>query len=472
MAEQIKSDYLITGAGAMGMAFADTLMSETDATMTIVDSHHRPGGHWNDAYPFVHLHQPSSFYGVNSKALGADTIDQVGWNKGLYELASAGEVCAYFEQVMQQQFLPSGRVRYLPMTEHVGGGEVRSLVSGESQRIEADKLVDATYMNVQVPSTTKPKYTIADGVQCVPLNDLVRVTAPRDYVIIGAGKTGMDAVLFLLANAVDPQRIRWIMPRDSWLLDRANIQPVNTQRTTGMTSPAAGFVKQQQAIAEAENIEDLFDRVEACGQLLRLDPNIRPTMYRCATVTTQELEQLRRIDQIIRKGHVTEISADTITLTGGTEPTSADTLHVDCSADALARRPVTKVFDGSQLTLQTVRTCQQVFSAAFIAHIEATRKDDDDDEKNRLCAVVPHPDSDIDFLRTSYAANLNQFNWAADAEIAAWLQNARLDGFRGLARLRDAADKDPGAAALMKQVETYAMPAMGKLQQFLAEVDG
>ena len=51
------------------MAFADTLLSETEATMALVDRRHRPGGHWNDAYPFVRPHQPPSFYGVSSRSL-------------------------------------------------------------------------------------------------------------------------------------------------------------------------------------------------------------------------------------------------------------------------------------------------------------------------------------------------------------------------------------------------------------------
>ena len=40
----------------------------------------------------------------------SDSIDKVGWNKGLYELASRDEVCAYYDTVMNQTFLPSGRV--------------------------------------------------------------------------------------------------------------------------------------------------------------------------------------------------------------------------------------------------------------------------------------------------------------------------------------------------------------------------
>ena len=91
-AECLEADYLVVGAGAMGMAFTDVLMTETNATVIMVDRNHKPGGHWTTAYPFVRLHQPSAFYGVNSKPLGENKIDQVGFNKGLYELASAQDV--------------------------------------------------------------------------------------------------------------------------------------------------------------------------------------------------------------------------------------------------------------------------------------------------------------------------------------------------------------------------------------------
>ena len=63
------------------------------------------------------------------------------------------------------------------------------------------------------------------------------------------------------------------------------------------------------------------------------------------------------------------------------------------------------MFDGDRLTLQTVRHCQQVFSAAFIAHVEAAY--DDVEEQNTLCGVVPHPDSATDWIRTAYGNSLN-----------------------------------------------------------------
>ena len=55
----IETDYLVIGAGAIGMAFVDTLLTDSEAQVVMVDRHHRPGGHWNEAYPFVRLHQPA-----------------------------------------------------------------------------------------------------------------------------------------------------------------------------------------------------------------------------------------------------------------------------------------------------------------------------------------------------------------------------------------------------------------------------
>ena len=88
----IETDYLIIGAGVVGMAFADSLIAESDADLVIVDRRHRPGGHWNDAYPFVRLHGPSALYGVNSRRLGPDAIDQGGPNAGYYPRATAAEI--------------------------------------------------------------------------------------------------------------------------------------------------------------------------------------------------------------------------------------------------------------------------------------------------------------------------------------------------------------------------------------------
>jgi cation diffusion facilitator CzcD-associated flavoprotein CzcO len=41
--DSFKTDYLIIGAGASGLAFADTLLDETDAHITLVDPRDKAG---------------------------------------------------------------------------------------------------------------------------------------------------------------------------------------------------------------------------------------------------------------------------------------------------------------------------------------------------------------------------------------------------------------------------------------------
>ena len=84
-AEQtLQADYLVVGSGAVGMAFADTIASESESTVVIVDRLESPGGHWTSAYPFVRLHQPAAYYGVNSRDLGTGRLEDNGDNAGLY----------------------------------------------------------------------------------------------------------------------------------------------------------------------------------------------------------------------------------------------------------------------------------------------------------------------------------------------------------------------------------------------------
>lgn len=155
----IETDYLVVGAGAAGMAFTDSLIEHSDAEVVMVDRRHRPGGHWNDAYPFARLHQPSAYYGVSSRPLCSDAVDRYGPNAGFYERATADEICAYFERVLEEQLLPSGRVQFSPMCDYrpgVGGRHrFASLLTGEEHEVTVRrKVVDATYLESPVPRRT------------------------------------------------------------------------------------------------------------------------------------------------------------------------------------------------------------------------------------------------------------------------------------------------------------------------------
>jgi hypothetical protein len=231
----------------------------------------------------------------------------------------------------------------------------------------------------------------------------------------------MDACLWLLRHGIAPHRLMWVTPRDSWLLDRAAIQP--GPLFAGQV--LADFAAQLTAVENAESVGDLFDRLAANGCLLRIDESVQPQMYRCAIVSGQELSALRGIKDVVRLGHVQEIAPGGLVLDGGTVATAGSVTYVDCTGDGLGSRKSTAVFDAERITLQTVRTCQPVFSAAVIAHVETAYTDEE--TKNALCGPVPHPDVPRDWLRMTLAFNRNQLKWFADPDMMAWLDSSRLN---------------------------------------------
>jgi len=456
----LEVDYLVMGAGAAGMAFADSLVTESNATMAIVDTQHRPGGHWNRAYPFVRLHQPSAFYGVNSRALGSGKVDVAGLNKGYYELASGSEVASYFDQVMRRQFLPSGRVHYFPMSRANEDGLVTSLVSGRQRRVKARKVVDASYSHTTVPSMRPPPFPVAPGITCVPVNELPRVAGTGSgYVVIGAGKTGMDACLWLLENGADPDSIRWVMPRDYWWINRATYQPGAEHFERVVESIANGV----EALGSAESVDDVFARLEAFGEFRRIDPAVKPTGFHGGFVSDAELALLRGIRSIVRLGRVTRIDSGEIVLERGTMPTGRDILHIDCSAAGIPPKPSRPVFEGNRITLQWIRLAQPTFSWSMIGHVEAAYGDEA--QKNRICNPISPPHEAKDWIRMMGTELGNQLVWSKDADIRDWQFKSRLDPFTQ--RIRTIQPAQAGAMAHLQRYGKYAGAAARNVPQLL-----
>lgn len=425
----IETDYLVVGSGAMGLAFADALVAESDARIAIVDRHGQPGGHWNDAYSFVALHQPSAYYGVNSMPLGSGIKDSHGVNAGLYELATGPEVCGYFSAVMRQKLLASGRVDYLPMTDYRGDGRLVSLLTGEEIRVQVRRrTVDATYSATAVPSTHTPAYAVADGVRLVTPNVLPHLARdggpiPPAYVIIGAGKTAMDAAVWLLGAGVPADRIRWVMPRDSWLINRQTTQP----GTEFFHDSIGAYARGLEAFATAPDAEALFDQLEAAGNMLRIDRSVRPRMFHYATISTGEVEALRGIADVIRHGRVRAIESGGLRFDDAFVPVAAGALYVDCSASGITRRPPVPVFAPDLITLQVVRAPAPTFSAALTAWVETHVEDDA--RRNALCTPIVFPDDLRDYPQAELANLRIQAAWATEPDLRRWIRDSRLDGF-------------------------------------------
>ncbi|HSH46789.1 MAG TPA: FAD/NAD(P)-binding protein, partial [Longimicrobiales bacterium] len=171
----LDTDYLVVGAGAMGMAFADALVDHADVHVTLVDRRTAPGGHWRDAYAFVQLHQASVFYGVASTVMGDGTIQTSGPETGLHERAGLDDILDYFDRVMTH-LRGTGRVDFVPQVEHRHDGDGHELVStvtGETTAVRVRRrVVDAAYLAPTIPATTPAPFAVADDARVLPVNDL------------------------------------------------------------------------------------------------------------------------------------------------------------------------------------------------------------------------------------------------------------------------------------------------------------
>jgi hypothetical protein len=456
---RINTDYLIVGAGASGLAFADALLAEADADVTLVDRAPAVGGHWLHAYPFVRLHTPSSYYGVNSLALGDDQIDQAGENAGYYERATGSEVREYFAE-SAVGLASTGHARVLTCHEHLGSGsngeQIKELATGEVHDVTVRrKVVDARYLEASIPATHTRPFEAARRNRVVAVNDLPAAARSGDrYAVLGSGKTAVDACTWLLGSGVEPDRIRWIRPREAWFHDRRHFQPLEQ-----VGAIMEGLALDAEAGAGAVDVDDLFGRLEASGRVVRIDASWPATMYRGTMLSAGELDAVRRIKDIVRLGRVRRIETDRIVLERGETRTDMNVLHVDCTALGLNNAPPTPIFQPGRIVLQQVRYLSPCFNAALIGFVEAHR--DDDTNKNRLCPPHAYPRSVEDWPRMMSRAWTAERRWLREPDIATWMANSRLNLLRALP---DHA-AEPSMQASVNRFFTHLRPATDRLRQ-------
>jgi hypothetical protein len=211
-------------------------------------------------------------------------------------------------------------------------------------------------------------------------------------------------------------------------------------------------------------VQDLMLRLEAAGEWMRIDPAVMPTVYHGALLSKAELAQLRRIHGIVRLGHVKAIEGSQIHLEQGSIPLPPDTLVVDCSAAGIPSVETVPVWSGDRITPQWLRSFGTVFSAALIAHVEATLGDDA--EKNALCTPMAPPTLATDWLRMLDVSMKNGQRWARDPQLQQWLASSRLNSmFHSAGRIRpDETEK----IALVQRYRQGIKPAVARLHELMA----
>jgi hypothetical protein len=449
----LEAEYVVVGAGAAGLAFADALVSHADVRVVLVDRRYGVGGHWLDAYPFVRLHQASSFYGVASTRLGDDRLQLDGPEAGMHGRATAAEVCVYYARVLRERLPGSGQVTFHPNCDYLGEGRFVSNLSGQHHEVRGRRrIVDARYLAPAIPATTPPPFDVVDDVHAVTVNDLVNLAeAPSQYVIAGSGKTATDACIWLLDNGVDPAAICWVRPRDPWMLNRAVVQP----DPVVFFGTAAAIM---QAAAAATSPDHLFFLMEDAGMMLRIDPSVTPTMAKIPTLAGWELDRLRTIDRVVRLGHILRAEPGRLVLAEGDVGIARDAVVVHCAASGLQYRPLVPIWGRKAITLQPVRFGFPCFGAALAGYVEATVEDDA--EKNDLCPPSPFSNTPADWARQQVLgarASLTSHPTVRDWADAVTLNPARIPpGFTDSASV----------AAAQERLNQHVEPGMAKLAKF------
>ena len=475
-ADDISScDYLVIGAGATGMAFCDTLLHHASPSaapsVVLVDKHICPGGQWNDSYNFVALHQPSKGYGVESERLEPSGDPNADTHR-----ATRQEILDYYSNV-RKKLESQYNFRFVGSTwfdMNQLGGESISVKDGLYQlkslstegtsstsfsvRVRK-KVVDARYLEPDLPVNVAPKFTFNNSaIRCIPVNELpVAATPGKHYVVIGGGKTGMDAITYLQTEAkVDPTNIIWVVPNDAWITARENIgscmEFLHTcaQLAKAQSSDTAAL---KQAVLSNDFFQKGFLEWEKTGRVYRLNKDVLPTKFKDATLCKREMDIIQKVTNVIsHHGRVKSISDNgDMSFEDGTVMSlpdgrrAADTIFVHCSAGAFnySKHPNKSppVYGDKVLTIQDVYgTPGFCFVGSLFGRLEALGDKLSDAEKNAMC-VAPQADpsqtvpplgpsgGDIGTISKDHGLvqrvrNLER--WLSVPEIKKWLEGHRL----------------------------------------------
>ena len=280
-------------------------------------------------------------------------------------------------------------------------------------------------------------------------------TAPTSLVIVGSGKTATDGIVWLLINGVPPDRIVWVRPRDPWMLNRAVVQP-DPVVALGLAADT------MEAAADAASPDELFLRLEAAGVMFRLDPDVVPTMAKTPTLGAWELDLLRTVDNVVRLGHVKQVTRREIVLDNGSVPLAPGALVVHCAASGLQYPPVVPIWEPDQIRLQTIRVGFPCFCAALAGYVEATRADD---EKNRLCPPNTLPDTPADWAWMQVRGTIAARTYGAEPDVAAWANRCALNP----ARIEPSQRDEPTVQAAAARLADVAERGLARMAELATE---
>ncbi|MEM1147047.1 MAG: hypothetical protein AAGH49_04590 [Pseudomonadota bacterium] len=448
-----KFDYLITGSNVQTLAFAQSLLRDPDQTIALVDCHARPGAARLD---LSHAAVPAAF-GLPNQTFGK-------WDAA-HPKPGTRSASAYLDWVLQDRLLPTGRVRYFPRSVHWGSGRIETLDTGHLTHVTiAKKTVRTLAPNHPPWHAHIPCFRVEPGVNIMTARAAAALpsedwdNAPQ-IAVLGAGRVAMNIALDLLGQGVPGERIVWVRNRDPWLLNADGLYHTATDHA-GRLVHAATILRN---IARAVSTDEVCARLERLGLLLRLSPDIRPSVFRGVASTHDEVKRLQAITHIVRKGHVHGISPIGMLFDHGAEPMHVDSIYIDCTSSPPPQRARPPVFQDDLIHLQSMTLCPPGFDAALIGEIETLALTDQ--EKNDLCAPLPVARDAKDIIPALLGHLINQRIWMLDAAMGPWLQRHPVPGLSPPPK----PSRLQGPSSDWKQYRAAMVPAIATLQMLADE---
>lgn len=411
----ITADYVVVGTGLSGLSFADTIISQSDATVALIDYKSAPGGYWRTAHDYMRFDLPPSLGGMNGLALERRPTRGIDSNRN--RPLNRQDMLAFFERLMSDRLLDSERVQYFSDCYHLGSGVVQAVGWNTRVHLKAKcKIVDATQCWHRPAISHNPCFQSATDVMIVVPRDLpsywsIAPNMHEKYCVIGAGCTGLETVAHLLDLGVDADQICWVKPRDNWYW--------NSEKMA-----AHHWLDTLEIIAETDAFTRVEHALEQSGYLMRIDTGITPKKFHAAIKTPAQIARVQKIKHIVRKGHIHSVTSKGMLLDQGAEPMPKRTLYIDCTAGRAAARPQSPVFDQGMIKLQMLQMASAGFSAALIATIELMPVSEE--EKAALCAPLSLPEYPSDIAILLKESLENQKRWLVQPAIRAWLAKNKI----------------------------------------------
>ncbi len=193
------------------------------------------------------------------------------------------------------------------------------------------------------------------------------------YVVLGAGKTGIDCVVYLQRTMkINPVDIAWVVSRDVWMVN-----------SNSSANP------QTWARCLAEHGND-FDKaalaLEATGLFVRLDQNFLPSRFRFPVIPPDELQLARNVTTVVRRGRVTSIcrSSSSLVVEFGARHPSWEAfapietcvfVHATSPGPFNGLDPTIPIFKTpKEITLQLLLMGPRTFSLSLLAKLEVARR--------------------------------------------------------------------------------------------------